>query len=83
VVAALVVPWADLSDSNGIRFVALFALAMVVGLVGGGLAGVLQMGADDRPSPDLLGVTSPLGRSDLLEADRALGISEEDLVGAP
>jgi branched-chain amino acid transport system permease protein len=83
VVAALVVPWADLSDSNGIRFVALFALAMVVGLVGGGLAGVLQMGVDDRQSPDLLGVTSPLGRSDILEADRALGISEEDLVGAP
>jgi hypothetical protein len=63
--------------------VALFALAVVVGVVGGGLAGVLSLGADDVASPDLLGVTAPLDRSDILEADRALGISEEDLVGAP
>jgi branched-chain amino acid transport system permease protein len=83
VVAALVVPWPDLADSNGVRFVALFALAVVVGVVGGGLAGVLSLGADDVASPDLLGVTAPLDRSDILEADRALGISEEDLVGAP
>ena len=32
---------------------------------------------------DLIGVTTPLSRSDVLEAERALGISEEDLVGAP
>jgi hypothetical protein len=44
---------------------------------------VLRTAGDDQPSPDLVGVTSPLDRSDILEADRALGISEGDLVGAP
>jgi hypothetical protein len=33
--------------------------------------------------PDLVGVTSPLDRSVAIEADSVMGITEEDLVGAP
>jgi branched-chain amino acid transport system permease protein len=82
VAVALAVPWADLSDSNGVRFVAFVGYAIVIGVTASGVAGVLRVG-DDEPSPDLAGITSPLDRSDIAEADRILGISEEDLVGAP
>jgi len=79
---AFALPWATLSDtSNAIRFCAFVGYGIVVGVVAGGVAGLLQTPEDQRPpSPDMLGVTSPLNRSDALEAERALGFSEEDLL---
>jgi branched-chain amino acid transport system permease protein len=82
VAGALVIPWADLSDSNGVRFVALLAYAVALGVAAGAVAGVLET-TDEEPSADLAGITFPLDRSDIVEAERVLGITEEDLVGAP
>ena len=78
VVGALVVPWADLSDSNGWRFTALLAYGVFLGLAASGLAGVLDLREDDEPSPDLVGVTTPLDRSVAIEAESVMGITEED-----
>ena len=83
VAGALVVPWADLSDSNGWRFTALLAYGVFLGVAASGLAGVLDLGEDDEPSPDLVGITTPLDRSVAVEAETVIGITEEDLVGAP
>jgi branched-chain amino acid transport system permease protein len=83
VVGGLVVPWSDLSDSNGVRFVAIVAYAVVLGVAASALAGVLETGTDDEPSPDLIGITTPLDRAVAVEAETVLGIGEEDLVAAP
>lgn len=82
IVGAVLVPWATLSDtSNAIRFCALVAYGLVVGLAAGAAAGLLQPPPEERPpSPDMIGITSPLLRSDALEAERALGFSEEELL---
>ncbi|MCC6226868.1 MAG: ABC transporter permease [Microthrixaceae bacterium] len=79
---AFALPWATLSDtSNAVRFCAFVGYGVLVGVAAGGVAGLLQAPEDERPpSPDMLGITSPLNRSDALEAERGLGFSEEELL---
>jgi len=63
--------------------VALVAYGVVLGVVSSALAGVLETGGDEEPSPDLIGITTPLDRAVAIEAEGVMGITEEDLVGAP
>lgn len=82
IAGSFAIPWATLSESsNAIRFCALVAYAVAFGLASTGVAGLFEVPEDRRaPSPDLLGVTSPLRRSDALEAERVLGFSEGELL---
>ncbi len=80
---AFVLPWATLSESsNAIRFCALVAYGVVVGIAATATAGLFEVPEELRPpSPDMIGITSPLGRTDAVEAERALGFREGELVG--
>ena len=72
--------WSSLIESNGMRVVAAFALALATAIVGLAVAGALvAQFPDPLPSPDLMGLDAPLSRSDVLEADRVLGLSAADL----
>jgi len=73
--------WGTALDSTGMRLVLMIVAAMVTA----GLATVVHGAVpNDRPveaSPDMLGIDRPLSRSDVFEADQALGVTEADFHG--
>jgi len=73
----LVVPWGTAIESNGVRFVAIIALVAVAVIVCEAMLGLVQTSV--LPSPDLLGVDRPLTRSDVIDAERALGVLDGEL----
>ena len=77
--------WATVITSNGMKFVAMGLIAAVAGWVTSRRARRRASGAGTRPpgpSPDLLGVDRPITRSDVLDAELALGLDEEAFDGA-
>lgn len=81
---AVLVPWTDGITSNGYRFLLILVLAFLSARIGIGVLGV-DPSAPDRPaatrapSPDMVGVDTPLTRADALDAARALGVPEAAL----
>ena len=71
--------WGTAIGSNGLRVVLMIAAAVVIAGLATGVHGRVPTQSVPQPSPDLLGVDRPLTKSDIFEADRALGISEADL----
>ena len=80
IVVICLADWDTVIGSNGMRIVAAFAMALAVAIAGMATAGGLSAGlGDEEPSPDLLGVDRPLTHSDVLDAERILGVSAADL----
>ncbi|MEZ5380362.1 MAG: ABC transporter permease [Microthrixaceae bacterium] len=81
---ALAIDVAQLTDSNGWRVVAMVVFAALVGVVLTRLYGPLEEvdAPAPAPSPDLIGVESPLTRGDRIEADGVIGLTDADLVEA-
>ena len=82
-VAVGAVDWATAIASNGMKLVAMvsatvFAVAGAERIHGA----VPRRGGALAPSPDLVGVDRPITRSDVAEADRALGLRQVDFDGA-
>jgi branched-chain amino acid transport system permease protein len=86
VVGAALIPWSTAIESHGMRIVAIFVYTFLVVRVGLGIHGnapSMRGGGGPAvvaPSPDELGLHSPLTHADALDAGRALGIDEELLV---
>lgn len=81
-VAVAAVDWEEAIPSNGMRVVAMFAMAIALAGVAVAVHGkVPRTGPPPAPSPDLLGIDRPLSRSDVMDAERALGIREGDIHG--
>ncbi len=80
-VVTLVIPWGTAIESNGVRFVAIIALITVV-IVGCEMM-LGQIATHRSPSPDLVGVDRPLTRSDVIDAERALGVLDGALDASP
>jgi branched-chain amino acid transport system permease protein len=73
--------WGTVIDSAGMRFVAIIAVAILVARIGVAIHGDVP-GFEAEPfeqSPDALGVGDAITRSDVLEADVALGVTERAL----
>ena len=82
-VATGAIDWSTAIGSNGMKilgmiFVTIFAAAGAAKIHGA----VPRTGPPLAPSPDLIGVDRPLTRSDVVDADRALGLSQVDFDGA-
>lgn len=72
--------WGDAIGSNGGRFVAIVVTAVAVGGISAAISGVsVESLPAPEVSPDLAGVDWPISRSDVMDADRALGIGPSDL----
>lgn len=75
--------WETLIGSNGLRVVVALAVAIGAAVVAGAIHGEMpRRGPEPEPSPDLIGIDAPISRSDVIEAERALGVSEADFRGA-
>ena len=73
--------WGTIIDSAGMRFVAIIVVAILVARIGVAIHGDVP-GFEAEPfeeSPDALGVGEPITRSDVLEADVAVGVTKETL----
>lgn len=73
--------WGAMTESNGLIMVLTLVAAIVLAGVAAAVHGNVPRLTEPQPSPDLVGVDRPLTRSDVLEAERALGLSEADLHG--
>lgn len=73
------IDWGGFTESNGLRFVLMILAAIVISVVAVAVYGGLPNAEAPEPSPDLLGVDRPMTRSDIIEVDRGLGVSEADL----
>jgi len=77
VVTVAAVSWESLIESNGVRVVAIGAVAALVARVALNIGGIALPGsALPEPSPDFLGVGAPLTQSDVVDAEQALGVRE-------
>ncbi len=76
-ILTLLVSWGTAIESNGVRFMAILAVVTVSALVSRALLGLVVLSTE--PSPDLVGVDRPLTRSDLIDAERALGVRDDEL----
>ena len=78
------IDWETLTASNGMRvlwmLIACGAVARGVMVIHGQFP---HRGPAPQPSPDLVGIDRPLDRSDAIEAERVLGLTEGVLRGAP
>lgn len=74
------IDWGTAIESNGVRVVLMILAAAVIAGLATTVHGHVPTGAPVEPSPDLLGVDRPLTRSDVVEADRALGLTDADFV---
>lgn len=74
--------WGTVSTSNGLLIVLMFLLAFTTAGIAGVVHGKIPSRSVPQPSPDLIGINAPITRSDVFEADRALGLSEGDFHGA-
>lgn len=87
VVVSAVIPWGTITDSNGLRVLAMLALLILLSRVSAGLLGFdpaqpeseTAVVHDAELSPDLIGITDAIGRPQALEAARVFGIDEEML----
>lgn len=82
VVAAALIPWGTAIASNGMRVVLIIVFVLVAGRVA-----VAALGYDPtvlarestEPSPDMIGIDSPITRAEAMEAVMAFGITEDML----
>jgi len=75
--------WGTAIGSNGVRVVLMIVVAAALGALASAVHGGAPSDVVVEPSPDLVGVDRPLTRSDVFEADRALGLNESDLRREP
>jgi hypothetical protein len=76
------IEWETAIASNGWRFLAGIGIAALTAVAAGAVHGRMpRRGPEPAPSPDLVGVDSPISRSDVIDAERALGLREVDLRG--
>ena len=63
--------------------VVIFATAAFAAGLASAIRGVVPTGLElpSGPSPDMIGILTPLTRSDVIDADVALGLHEEELAG--
>ena len=73
--------WSTLMASNGWRVVLMVLLAVVTGALMTRLAGPLETPADDAVTPalDLVGIDGPFSRAEVIEAEAALGVDEDEI----
>lgn len=75
------IDWGTAITSTGMRLVVMVIAAVVLARIATTVHGGVPSAEPLEPSPDMVGVDRPLDRSDVFEADRALNLSEADLVG--
>ena len=81
--ATCALDWQSAIVSNGMRVVVIFATAAFAAGLASAIRGVVPTGLElpSGPSPDMIGILTPLTRSDVIDADVALGLHEEELAG--
>lgn len=86
VIASAAIPWATITDSNGLRVLAMIAFVTLLSRVSVGLLGFDPANPDaeissrsEDESPDFFGIVQPITRPQALEAARIFGIDEEML----
>jgi hypothetical protein len=84
-IAALVatgaLDWQHAISSNGLKVVGILAATVVTAAVGAAVHGAVpRTGPPLAPSPDMIGIDAPLSRNDVMDAERALGLSAKDFV---
>ena len=77
-VASAVIPWEDVTSSNGYRLLLVLAWTGLCAVTSVGILGVnpAPQRSAPQPSPDEVGLDQPLTRSDALAASGALGLEE-------
>jgi len=78
-VAVGAIDWGTAIESTGVRVMMMFLATAVISGAATAVHGALPSDAPVEPSPDLLGVDRPITKSDVMEADRMLGLHESDL----
>lgn len=71
--------WGTAIESTGMRLVLMVVAALAIAGVATAVHGGVPSDAPEEPSPDMLGIDRPLTKSDVIEADRALDLTEADL----
>jgi branched-chain amino acid transport system permease protein len=83
VAIAATIPWATAVESNGMRVILMLVFTVFVARVGMGLHGAVPPrvpAAAATPSPDMVGIDTPLTRSEAIDAGRAIGLEADWLV---
>ncbi len=75
------IDWGTAIESIGMRVPADDRRAIVTARAAVSVHGAVPLRVPEGPSPDMLGVDRPLTRSDVFDAERALGLTEADLHG--
>jgi len=75
---ALAIDWSTVFTSNGMRMVIQVLLAVLVARAVERVVGA-QLRPDPEPSPDLIGLDRAFTQSEISDAERALGLREQDL----
>lgn len=82
VIAAALIPWGSAIGSNGVRFVAIVAFALVVGRVAVALIGYDPTVLGEKPvtvAPDMIGIDEPISRAQAIDVATIFGVTEDML----